>query len=176
MAGALAYISGTPFIYQKIYGVSPQVFSLLFALNGISLILAAQVVRRFAGRISEHRILQAGLLLAFVASVTALIVVLSHGPLYAMVIPLFLFVSSQGLIGPVTFTLAMETQGHIAGSASAMLGVISLLLGSVTSPLVGIAGEYSAIPLGIIILTTSVFSIISYVILVKRAKSSQNKI
>lgn len=34
-AGVFAYVSGTPFIYQNIYGVSPQVFSMLFALNGI---------------------------------------------------------------------------------------------------------------------------------------------
>jgi len=172
MAGVFAYISGTPFVYQKIYGVSPQVFSMLFALNGISLILAAQVVRRLAGRVSEHRILQAGLTLACVSSVTVLIVVLTHGPLFAMVIPLFLYVSSLGLIRPVSFTLAMESQGHIAGSAAALLGVIPFLLGSVTSPLVGIAGEYSAVPLGVIILTTSSLSIIAYLGLVKRSRST----
>lgn len=44
-AGIFAYISGTPFIYQKIYDVSHQVF----ALNGISLILGTQLVRRLAG-------------------------------------------------------------------------------------------------------------------------------
>lgn len=168
LGGIFAYVSGTPFIYQKIYGVSPQVFSMLFALNGISLILASQMVRRLAGRISERRILQFGLVLAFMASLTVLIAVLTHGPLFTLVIPLVLFVASMGTIGPVSFTLAMEAQGHIAGSASALLGVIPFLLGCVTSPLVGIAGEYSALPLGIILLAASLLAIVFYVGLVKR--------
>ena len=172
LAGIFAYVSGTPFIYQKIYGVSPQVFSMLFALNGISLILSNHVVRRLAGRIPERRILQIGLSLAFIASLTVLTVVLLHGPLFSLVMPLVLFVASMGLIGPVSFTLAMESQGHIAGSASALLGVIPFLLGSVTSPLVGIAGEYSAVPLGVIIFTTSLLSIIAYVGLVKGRRTN----
>lgn len=46
LGGIFAYVAGTPFVYQKIYGVSPQVFSMLFALNGIVLILASQMVRK----------------------------------------------------------------------------------------------------------------------------------
>jgi DHA1 family bicyclomycin/chloramphenicol resistance-like MFS transporter len=171
MAGIFAYVSGTPFIYQKIYGVSPQVFSMLFALNGISLILGAHVVRRLAGRLTETRILQMGLSLAFTASTAVLIVVLLHGPLVSLVIPLFLFVASLGLIGPVSFTLAMASQGHIAGSASALLGVLPFLLGSCSSPLVGIAGEYSAIPLGLILFISSSLALTVYVGLVKNVKS-----
>ncbi|WEG14634.1 multidrug effflux MFS transporter [Pullulanibacillus sp. KACC 23026] len=170
MAGIFAYVSGTPFIYQKIYGVSPTIFSMLFALNGISLILGAQVVRRLAGRMSETRILQMGLSLAFLASIAVLIVVLLHGPLFSLVIPLFLFVASLGLIGPVSFTLAMASQGHIAGSASALLGVLPFLLGSFSSPLVGVAGEYSALPLGIILFTTSSLALTVYLGLVKNTK------
>ena len=38
------------------------------------------------------------------------------------------------------------SQGHMAGSAAALLGVIPFLLGAVVSPLVGIAGEDTAGP------------------------------
>ncbi|WP_312469400.1 hypothetical protein [Neobacillus sp.] len=70
------------------------------------------------------------------------LVVFSHGPLFALVISLFLFNSSIGIISPNTFTLAIQSQWHIAGSASALLGILPFLLGSVTSPLVEIAGKY----------------------------------
>ncbi|WP_367405584.1 multidrug effflux MFS transporter [Geobacillus thermoleovorans] len=33
-AGVFAYVAGTPFIYQNLYGVSPLMFSILFAMNG----------------------------------------------------------------------------------------------------------------------------------------------
>ncbi|MEH7417348.1 hypothetical protein V7266_18945 [Neobacillus drentensis] len=46
------------------------------------------------------------------------------------------------------------------------------LLGAVTAPLVGIAGEYSAVPFGVIIFTTSLLSIISYAALAKNTKTS----
>ncbi len=170
LGGIFAYVAGTPFVYQKIYGVSPQVFSMLFALNGIVLITASQVVRKLAGRIPEHRILHFGLGMSFVATITVLAVVLAHGPLFALVIPLVGYVASMGTIGPVAFTLAMEAQGHIAGSASALLGVIPFLLGCVTSPLVGIAGEYSAVPLGVILLTASLFAIGCYTLLTGKGR------
>lgn len=161
-AGIFAYISGTPFVYQKIYGVSPQTFSVLFALNGISLILGSQLVRWLAGRVSEHRILLAGLSLAILSTTSVLVVVLTHGPLFALVISLFFFVASNGITGPASFALAMQSQGHIAGSAAALLGVIPFLLGSVTSPLVGIAGEYSAVPMGVILFTVTLLSALAY--------------
>jgi MFS transporter, DHA1 family, multidrug resistance protein len=168
--GCFAYISGSPFIYQNIYGVSPQVFSILFALNGISLMLGAQVVKRLAERTTPHKIFMIGLFTSLISSLAVLIVVLSHGPLAALVISLFLSNAALGIVGPISFTLAIESQGHIAGSASALLGILPFLLGSITSPLVGMAGEYSAIPLGVIIFSTSLLAVFFNAILIKNPK------
>ena len=55
------------------------------------------------------------------------------------------------MIATSSFSLAMESQGHIAGSASALLGLLPFLLGAITAPLVGVAGEETAIPMGVII-------------------------
>jgi MFS transporter, DHA1 family, multidrug resistance protein len=173
-AGVFAYISGSPFIYQKIYGVSPQIFSILFALNGISLMLGAQLVKRLAGKVTGRNIFQIGLASSFITSILILISVFSHAPLFALVISLFLFNSSIGIIGPISFTLAIESQGHIAGSASALLGIMPFLLGSVTSPLVGLAGEYSAIPLGVIIFATSLLAVIFNALLIKKDKAASS--
>jgi DHA1 family bicyclomycin/chloramphenicol resistance-like MFS transporter len=162
IGGVFAYVSGTPFIYQKIYGASPQLFALLFGSNGISLIIGSQLVGRLNHVISERRFLVFGLLLSAAASLTALTVILLHGPLFALVAPLFCFVASIGITSTASFSLAMESQSHMAGSASAILGVLPFLLGAITSPLVGIAGEYSAVPMGVIILSTSLLALLSY--------------
>jgi MFS transporter, DHA1 family, multidrug resistance protein len=169
--GCFAYISGSPFIYQNIYGVSPQMFSILFALNGISLMLGAQLVKRLAERTTPHKIFLIGLLTSFISSLAVLIVVLSHGPLAALVISLFLSNVALGIVGPISFTLAIESQGHIAGSASALLGILPFLLGSITSPLVGMAGEYSAVPLGVIIFATSLLAVFFNAALIKNGKT-----
>jgi len=166
-AGVFTYVAGTPFIYQNIYGVSPQVFSILFALNGLAIILGSQFVKVLAGRVAESRLFIIGLIIAFISSTAVLIIVLVHGALLAMFISIFLFAFSIGIIGPISFTLAMESQGHIAGSASAVLGTLQFALGAVASPLVGMAGENSAMPFGIIIFSTSLLSIMIYIALVK---------
>ncbi|NYE07186.1 MFS family permease [Bacillus niacini] len=145
-------------------------FSILFALNGISLMLGAQFEKRLAGRTTPHTIFQIGLLSSLISSIAVLIVVLSHGPLAALVFSLFLSNASLGIVGPISFTLAIESQGHMAGSASALLGILPFLLGSITSPLVGMAGEYSAIPLGVIIFATSLLAVFFNAVLIKNGK------
>ncbi|MDD9268342.1 multidrug effflux MFS transporter [Paenibacillus sp. GCM10023248] len=168
IAGVFAYVSGTPFIYQNIYGVSPTVFALLFGSNGVSLIIGSQIVGRMTHRVSEQAFLLFGLCLAALASITVLIVAFVHGPLVAIVIPLFFFVAAIGITSTAAFPLAMESQGHMAGSAAALLGVVPFLLGAVVSPLVGIAGEDTAVPLGVIILLTSAAAMLAYFVLVRR--------
>ncbi|CAH1192066.1 hypothetical protein PAECIP111892_00838 [Paenibacillus auburnensis] len=109
--------------------------------------------------------------MAFIATAAILLIVLIHGPLISLFISIFLFAASIGIIGPISFTLAMESQGHIAGSASAVLGTLQFSLGAVTSPLVGISGENSAVAFGITIFATSLLSIISYFLLIQKAKN-----
>ncbi|MBE4906530.1 Bcr/CflA family multidrug efflux MFS transporter [Bacillus luteolus] len=169
IAGIFAYVSGVPFVYQNIYGVSPQVFSFLFGVNGLALIIGTQSVGRLADRISEKAFLKFGLFLSTGAGTVLLTALLLKAPLLAVAIPIFFLVCSIGMIATSSFALALESQGHIAGSASALLGVLPFVLGAITSPLVGVAGEYSAIPMGVVILSASLLSLLAYFGLVQRA-------
>lgn len=162
MAGIFAYVSGTPFVYQNIYGTSPQMFSFLFGLNGIGILIGTQVVGHFAGMISEKMFLKFGLMMANIAGLSLVIILLFHGPLFAVVLAIFFFVSSIGIITTSSFSLAMETQSHIAGSASALLGLLPFVLGAATAPLVGIAGENTALPMGITIFACGLLALLSF--------------
>ncbi|RUU71267.1 MFS transporter, partial [Mesorhizobium sp. M7A.F.Ca.MR.362.00.0.0] len=104
VAGIFAYVSGTPFVYQNIYGVSPTTFSLLFGMNGIALMIGSQLVGRFADTVSERTFLQIGLLIANLSGITLFIALLLHAPLLAIVIPIFFFVSSIGIISTTSFS------------------------------------------------------------------------
>lgn len=168
-AGIFAYVSGIPFVYQNIYGVTPQQFSLLFGTNGIALIIGSQLVGRFADVISERTFLKIGLAISNLAGACLLIALLLKAPLIAVAIPIFFFIGSISIIGTTSFALAIETQGHIAGSASALLGLLPFVLGSLTAPLVGIAGAFTGVPMGVIIFTASFLAFLSYYGLVRRA-------
>jgi len=91
MAGIFAYVAGTPFVYQNIYEVSPQMFSLLFGMNGIGLIIGAQTVGRLTGVVSEKQFLEVGLLLSITSGTALFIAVLLNGPLLSIIIPIFFF-------------------------------------------------------------------------------------
>lgn len=168
IGGVFAYVAGTPFIYQNIYGVSPQVFSILFGMNGIGLIFGSYAVGRFSYVWSEKKFLEVALYSATAAGAVLLAVVLVDGPLWAVVIPIFFFVTSIGVVGTASFTLAMEEQSRVAGSASALLGLLPFVLGAIAAPLVGAAGEETAVPLGLIIFTMCLLALLAYLFLVKR--------
>ena len=146
-----AYIAASPFVLQNIYHISPQQFSIIFAVNGLGIVIAAQVAGRLTHHFAEMTILHIGITMAFIGSVLLMFVVFVNLALWVIIIALFMVVSSVGLVNTTSFSLAMNRQGKIAGSASAFLGVLPFAGGALVSPLVGIAGENSAVPMGLVI-------------------------
>jgi DHA1 family bicyclomycin/chloramphenicol resistance-like MFS transporter len=162
LGAMFAYIAGSPFILQDIYGASPQMFSLFFAINSLGIIAASQITGKLAKKISGDRLLAAGIGLAAVSSVILLIAIMAHAPLPVFLVPLFFVVSSVGLVASTSYSLALQNQGKRAGTASAVLGVMTFLVGGIAAPLVGIAGSTTALPMGIIIVIAEIGAVVCY--------------
>ena len=169
MSSMFAYIAGSPFVLQNMYGVTAQQFSLFFALNGVGIITAAQLTGRLSGRIHEVKFLRAGVLMSFAASILLLLTVWNEWPLAVIATALFFMVSSVGLVSPASFSLAMQSQGKSAGSAAAFLGLMPFIGGATVSPLVGLAGDSSAWPLSIVVVTCSTGALIIFFTVVRKA-------
>ncbi len=153
--GALfAYISGSSFVLQGIYGASPQLFSLMFGINGLGLVAASQVNARVVERFGPAVLLRRGLG-AIALSALALLAVVTQGELgvWAVLVPMFVVLSSLAFVLPNATALALADHAHVAGSASALLGVIQFLVGAFAAPLVGIAGPDTAVPMGVVMAT-----------------------
>ncbi|GIO01563.1 multidrug effflux MFS transporter [Brevibacillus laterosporus] len=170
IAAMFAYISGSPFVLQNMFGVSAQMFSVFFAVNGLGIILASQITGKLAGKISESKLMISGLILAAIGGVSLLIVILLGAGLYAILPPLFIIVSCVGIVSTAGFSLAMQSQGKAAGSASALLGVLSLIFGALLAPLVGIGGSGTAVPMGIVIAAADVGALVCYYFMVHKGK------
>ncbi|RUT29901.1 Bcr/CflA family efflux MFS transporter [Paenibacillus zeisoli] len=167
-AAMFGYISGSPFVMQDIFGVTPQTYSLIFAINGIGIIAASQATGRLAGRIREEKLLVVGLYMAALGAIILLMGLILVPRLIAVLLPLFFVVASVGIVGTTSFPLAMKEQGHSAGSASALLGLLPYILGAVSAPLVGIGGSHTAIPMGVVIAIADICAIGCYYLLVRR--------
>ncbi|MET9893300.1 multidrug effflux MFS transporter [Streptomyces sp. NPDC006465] len=166
-AALFAYISASPFVIQEIYGASPQTFSLLFGANSVGLVIAGQVNGKLlVGRVALEKVLAVGLSLVVLAA-TALLL-MSSGVLGTVGIApvsaaLFVLMSAMGLALPNTQALALMRVRHAAGSASALLGTSSFLIGAIASPLVGIAGERTAVPMAVVQLAAALVAVTCFV-------------
>ncbi|MET9800668.1 Bcr/CflA family multidrug efflux MFS transporter [Streptomyces sp. NPDC006368] len=159
-AALFAYISASPFVVQEIYGASPQTFSLLFGLNSVGLVAVGQINGKLlVGRVSMDKVLGFGLAVITLASVALLLMtsgVFGHVGLLPVSAGLFALMSAMGLAMPNTNAQALMRTPHAAGSASALLGTSSFLIGAVASPLVGVAGEATAVPMAVVQLVCAV--------------------
>ncbi|MGW4721462.1 Bcr/CflA family multidrug efflux MFS transporter [Streptomyces sp. NPDC004291] len=158
-----AYISASPFVVQEIYGASPQTFSLLFGLNSIGLVAVGQINGKLlVGRVSLDKVLGWGLAVILLAALALLLMtsgVFGKAGLVPVAAGLFVLMSAMGLAMPNTNAQALMRTPHAAGSASALLGTTSFLVGAVASPLVGIAGEHTAVPMAVVQLTCAVLAL-----------------
>ncbi|WP_413376577.1 Bcr/CflA family efflux MFS transporter [Alkalihalobacillus sp. 1P02AB] len=165
--GSFAYVAGTPFVYQGIYGVSPQVFSILFGINGLAIVAGSFTIGRLSEKFHERSLLRVGVLIAVCANSLLFLTAIVQGPLAMVVFSIFVYMGSIGMIITSATTLAMRSQGHRAGSASAVVGMLPLFVGSLMAPLVGI-NESSAVPMGAIMFTTSFIGCIIFFTLTKK--------
>ena len=178
LAGAsmFAYISGSTFVLQRIYGMSPQGFSFVFGAISLALVIAAQVGGRLALRWPLTRVLGFGLAVNLCGAASLLTTVIIGLPLGVLIAALSVMVSAVGLIFPTANALALSDYPDLAGTASSLQGLSQFVFGAVAAPLVGIAGERTALPLGIVTTTASLCAIASFaglVIPVVRARMSR---
>ncbi|WP_102716299.1 multidrug effflux MFS transporter [Paenibacillus castaneae] len=168
MAAMFAYIAGSPFVLQNLYGVTPQSFSLLFAINGLGIIIFSQTAGRLASKVGEKKLFVVGLALASTGGTLLLIMIMLKAALIAILIPLFFVVSSVGIISATGFSLAMQAHGHAAGSASALLGLMSFTFGGIMAPLVGLGGSANALPMGIWIVIAELGAVLCYIFMIRK--------
>jgi DHA1 family bicyclomycin/chloramphenicol resistance-like MFS transporter len=146
-----AYIAGSPFILEDIFGLSPQIFGLLFAINAVGLVVTSQVSARVVGRVGPRRLLTVGIAAGAASGVGFLLAVLAHGGLATVLPCFFVLLSGFALVGPNVTALALAPYPHVAGSASALIGLMQFGIGAAVAPLVGVAGTHSAVPTATVI-------------------------
>ncbi len=168
MSAMFAYISGSTFVLQDIYGLSPQMFSLIFALNGLGLIIATQATGKLAPVFGETSLLRYGILQGLSASVLLIVSISLEASVVFICIFLFLTVSTVGIVNTTVFSLAMSDQGDNAGSAAALLGLLPFILGGAAAPLVGLGDGASAVPMAVVIAICEAVAVVSYFIMVRK--------
>jgi len=149
------YIASSSFVLQVRYGLSPSVFGIVFALNACGQILMSQIAGRLAGKVPERKLFGTGVLIQSLGAGLVLVNAFTGAGMWLLLSGFFLTVASVGMILTTSFPLAMERYGHLAGSASAIIGVLMFMIGGLLAPLGGLGGVDTEWPLGVMMAATA---------------------
>lgn len=146
--GLFAYLSASTFLFQKVYGFSPQEYGVLFGINSLGIVAGVQISSRLIKRIAPQWIVAGATL--FMLCMSALIIVLDlfHVGLWGTLVPLWFYICATGFMFPCVQVLSLANHGAQAGTAASLLGASQFMMAGIVPPVVGWLGVTSAVPMG----------------------------
>ncbi len=168
-AGLFAWISGSSFVLQYLYGLTPFQFGVAFAVGSVGYMIGTTFAARLVMRHGIDRTLGVGAA-AMAASGLGMVMAVALGltSAAALVLPMALYLAGLGIVLPQAIAGAMTPFPERAGAASALLGfvqqsaaalcgvVVGALLGSSAWPLAGAVAVTGCATLGLWIATRAV--------------------
>ncbi|MCV9960547.1 multidrug effflux MFS transporter [Pararhizobium sp. BT-229] len=168
--GALfGFINSSQQIFVGIYGLGhwfPLVFAGFAGTMAVASFINSRLVKRYGMRRLSH-----GALIGFtITSLTwAMASIFGVLPFWFFVLLYASAMFQFGLIGPNFNAMAMEPLGHVAGTASSVLGFTQTIGGATIGALIGQAFDGSVTPLAIGFLTVSIIGLI-FVLVAEKGK------
>lgn len=139
---AYAFIAGSPFVYIRYYGVDPQHYGWLFALNIVGVMGMSIVNRRLVQRYALEHLLKYATLIAAAAAVgLAIAAKFQIGGIIAIVVTVFIYFSMNGIVAASATAAALDGVPTIAGSASALIGALQYGSGIISSLLLALLSD-----------------------------------
>jgi DHA1 family bicyclomycin/chloramphenicol resistance-like MFS transporter len=170
MGALFAYVSGSSFVYQEVYGLSVQQFGLVFGLGAAGLIAASQLNVRLLDRFSPQRIVAVALTFGSVAGLAlVLFAATGFGGLVAIVVSLCVILAAGGLAIPNAPALALANYGETAGTAAALLGAVQFGVGALIAPAVGALGA-GALAMAAVVAASMVAALVVFLATVRPAR------
>ncbi|MCE0539078.1 Bcr/CflA family efflux MFS transporter [Kineosporia rhizophila] len=153
VCGFFTYIGGSSFVLQEVYGISESTYATIFAVNAGAMAAATIGFRQLVGRVGPERLRAAGMGVSTVAAVGVLGGALFERvngeppPLAMTWVLLTVLVGGMGLTIPSATALAQEAGRRSRGTAAALAGGLAFLCGAAVTPLTGLLGYGTLLPM-----------------------------
>ncbi|WP_111510136.1 multidrug effflux MFS transporter [Mycobacterium kyogaense] len=168
-----SYISASSFVLQNIIGLSPRTYSLIFGGCAVVLALMNALSTRMVVRVAPRQLLLGGMTAMVIATGLLLLTVTVGGVAPVPTIALMAcFMASVGFVVANAMALATAEVREAAGTGSAVLGFLQYALGAGVSPLMGLAGENSALPMGIAMFASAVLALAALIIFTRGQRTA----
>jgi MFS transporter, DHA1 family, multidrug resistance protein len=147
-AGVYAYLSGSPFVFMKIFKVTEQQYGWIFGFLAAGLIMSSQVNNLMLKRYSSEQIIKTVLKIQTVIGIVLCVSsFMGWLTLFSTIMLIFLFLCCQGFSFPNSAALSMSPFKKEAGTASALMGAIQMGFGSLAAALVGFLSNGTSLPM-----------------------------
>ena len=149
-AGLFAWISGSAFVLQDLYGLAPFDFGVAFALGSVGYMTGSAVAARLVIRLGLDGVLGLGGC-ACAAGGLAMVAAVAFGLMSAMslVLPMAVYLAGLGMVLPQGIAGAMTPFPERAGAASSLFGFLQQTAAAVCGAAVGWFLGQSAWPLAL---------------------------
>ncbi|MBV9626536.1 MAG: multidrug effflux MFS transporter [Xanthobacteraceae bacterium] len=129
--GMFAFLSGSPFVLIEIYGVAPNHYGYYFGLSALTLMLGASTNKRLLQWMPGERVMRYGCLTLILGGAAAVAIPFSplNGPL-ALTVAIMIYIFGQMLVQPNAVAAALMPLPHMAGTGSALMGMMQMLFGA----------------------------------------------
>lgn len=152
-AGMFAYIAGSSLVMMDIFGLTPAQYGLFFGVNAAGMVVMSQFNARLSRAFAMEQVLDGALLIGVLAALAMVAAALAGLASFLVVATgLFVFLAMLGCVMPMASTLAMAPHGRVAGSASALMGVVQFGAGALSGSAVGLFYDGSAGPMVMVML------------------------
>jgi DHA1 family bicyclomycin/chloramphenicol resistance-like MFS transporter len=165
-AAMFAYVSASPFVLQDIVGLSPTAYSYTFAACSLAVAAGSAVARCTVKSVAPRRVLVGGAIaLMTITALMLLTVTMGEVPPVPTIALMGCFMAAIGFVYGHANMLATTEVHQAAGTGSAFLGFLQYTAGAIASPLVGVAGHSSAVPMGVVMFATTAAAGVTLLIL-----------
>lgn len=172
----LCYVSGSAFVLEHVYGITPTMYSVIFSTNALAIVLSSALFGLLVGRVQVRTLLLAGLILA--ASGTTVLVssaLITQPPLWLVWLCLISLTGGVGLLMTATVTEGQDAGRESSGTASALIGGSRMFCGALVTPLTGILGSESLIPMAAVMAGLMLGSLVAFGLSTRHGRRLQNR-
>ena len=164
----MAYIANSSYVLQEMKGLQPMPFALFFAGTALTQVLLSIVNARIVGRFRPRTLIGFGLTLAAVAVAALTVgVFLLDTPLLLTCAGFLVLMAAQAFVFGNASALAVGQARHVAGAASAVLGVAQAVAMATAAPLASSGGGVTAEPMIWVMIAGVAGSLFAYLVLAR---------
>ncbi len=157
VACQFSFNTAGPSILIEFYHLSPATAGWLLSLIALSTAAAAQVNMLILRRASPEGLMLTAVAVLVGAAVALMVVTFGHiGGVTLLACVLFVLAAVPGVIVPNAMAAAISSAGDQAGAASALIGVMQFLMGTIGSGIVGYLHDPSGRVFSCVVLVLSV--------------------